>query len=211
MNRTGDHSESLLLARNVHKSYGRKRVLNSVSIDIRPSEIVGIVGENGSGKSTLLRILLGLTRPDLGELVVRSTVGYCPQEMTVFENLTVDENIDYFGAAYGLSRNKSGDLAGRREMLLEQFRFGQFRSSIVSNLSGGTKQKLNLSLALLHDPGVLVLDEPYSGFDWETYLHFWELASSLRKSGTSCLVVSHLVYDHTKFDRIFELKDGRLH
>lgn len=94
--------------------------------------------------------------------------------------------------------------------MLERLHFETDRKKLVSLLSGGTCQKLNLALALLHDPEVLVLDEPYAGFDWTTYQRFWELTHELREAGKTILVVSHLIYDRSQFDRILELREGRL-
>jgi ABC-type multidrug transport system ATPase subunit len=94
--------------------------------------------------------------------------------------------------------------------LCRRFRFAACLDRPVSTLSGGTKQKLNFALAVLHDPGLLVLDEPYTGFDWETYLRFWEYAGEQKSRGRSVLIVSHFVYDRSKFDEVFELQEGSL-
>jgi ABC-2 type transport system ATP-binding protein len=197
--------------RNVAKSFGRRHVLKDVSFCLRRGEMAGIVGENGSGKTTLLKTIVGLLSPSTGEIVVQEKVGYCPQEMLVFETLTVHENFAYFAAAYGLRRGPGTDgWQGREHFLLSRFGFAPYRDVLVSNLSGGTKQKLNLSLAVLHEPGLLILDEPYSGFDWETYLHFWDYAADLKAAGAGFLVVSHFLYDRSKFDTVYELREGVL-
>lgn len=202
--------ETVLKVQRVAKSFGRRGVLNGVSFEMERGELAGIVGENGAGKSTLLKILVGLTKPNSGDVTTRGKVGYCPQDALVFETLTVKENFRYFACAYGLERQEDGDASWEKEKdsLLQQFGFEQYENVLVSTLSGGTKQKLNLSLALLHVPDVLILDEPYNGFDWETYLHFWEMTERLCSAGKSILIVSHFIYDREKFDRIFELKDG---
>jgi ABC-2 type transport system ATP-binding protein len=197
--------------RNVAKAFGRRRVLRDVNLSLRRGEMAGIMGENGSGKSTLLKIIVGLLVPSAGEVVVREKVGYCPQEMLVFETLTVHENFAFFAAAYGLRQGlKTDGWQDRERFLLARFRFAPYRDMLVSNLSGGTGQKLNLSLAVLHEPGLLILDEPYSGFDWETYLHFWEYAAELKAAGVCLLVVSHFLYDRSKFDTVYELRGGVL-
>jgi ABC-type multidrug transport system ATPase subunit len=166
---------------------------------------VGVVGENGSGKTTLLKILAGLVRPDKGERVVRGRLGYCPQDPLVFERLTVTENLAYFAAAYGLRewRPRAMDLLGL-------LRFEAHANTLAGLVSGGTRQKLNLALALLHDPDLLLLDEPYSGLDWETYLLFWSHARELRAHGKALLVVSHFVFDRGPLDRLWELREGKL-
>ncbi|MBU1680021.1 MAG: ATP-binding cassette domain-containing protein, partial [Bacteroidetes bacterium] len=94
--------------------------------------------------------------------------------------------------------------------LMKKFKFHQYEEVLVSNLSGGTKQKLNFSLSILHFPDILILDEPYSGFDWETYLNFWDFSKEQKDKGKSLLIVSHFVYDKQKFDKIYKLKNGVL-
>jgi len=203
--------EILLEVRNVRKSFGRRQVLRDVSFHLSRGRIVGITGENGAGKTTLLRIIVGLLAPDGGAVTGGARIGYCPQDLTVFETLTVRENFSFFASAYGLDR-QGHDKSWVEAMneLCRRFRFASYQNALVSALSGGTKQKLNFSLSVLHDPGLLILDEPYSGFDWETYLEFWEYAEERKSMGLSVLVVSHFVYDRSKFDQILELKEGGL-
>ena len=154
---------------------------------------------------------MGLLAPGAGKVVSYATVGYCPQEIVAFETLTVYENFLYFATAYGLRRKKIADSwEEAKDNLLDYFRFGQYENRLVSELSGGTKQKLNLSLALLHSPDILILDEPYSGFDWETYLRFWSYSEELQSKGKSILIVSHLVNDRSKFNSLYALKEGSL-
>ena len=164
-----DRSGAVLAARDVHKSYGRRQVLRGAGLEVGPGQLVAVVGENGAGKSTLLRILAGLLAADHGEVRVAGTLGYCPQDPVVNDSLTIGQHLRYFAAARRLASLR------RADELLELLRFGQFKDQAVGALSGGTRQKLNLTLALLHDPDVLLLDEPYQGFDWETYLRFWEI------------------------------------
>jgi ABC-2 type transport system ATP-binding protein len=204
-------SEILLEVRNVRKSFGRRQVLRDVSFQVSRGQIVGITGENGAGKTTLLRIIVGLLAPDGGEVNGGARLGYCPQELAVFDTLTVRENFSFFAAAYGLERKgPEKPWVEAMDTLCRRFRFASYQDALVSTLSGGTKQKLNFSLSVLHDPGLLILDEPYSGFDWETYLRFWEYAEERKSAGLSILVVSHFVYDRSKFDGILELKEGCL-
>ena len=196
--------EPLLSARNLTKSYGRRHVLRGVSFDLAPGTLGGIVGENGAGKSTLLKILAGELRPGSGTVALHGALGYCPQAVVLNDELTVDQHLDYFRAAYSL------DTLDRAHELVERLDFAQYRSARVGTLSGGTQQKLNLTLALMHDPAVLLLDEPYQGFDWETYLRFWELAAEQRERGRAVLVISHLVFDRERFDQLYALHDGLL-
>ena len=193
-----------LAARGVCKSFGRRRVLAGVDLEVAPGELVAVVGENGTGKTTLLRILAGDLRPDAGTVAIGARPGYCPQAGVVDEALTVDQHVRYFQAAYGI-----GSLARAGE-LIERLGFAACRGQRAGTLSGGTKQKLSLTLALMHDPPVLLLDEPYQGFDWQPYLAFWDLAGELRERGTATVVISHLVFEHERFDRICHLADGRI-
>jgi ABC-2 type transport system ATP-binding protein len=191
--------------RGVAKRLGRRPVLRDVSLELEPGRLVAIVGENGAGKSTLLKILVGLLRPDAGTVELSGRLGYCPQEPILQDNLTVLEHFRLFGAAYGLGgwREQAG-------ALLERFRFGCHTNDLAGRISGGTRQKLNLCLALLHDPEVLVLDEPYAGFDHETFSRFWIAAAQLRARGAAVLVVTHLVEDERRFDAVHSLEDGVL-
>jgi ABC-type multidrug transport system ATPase subunit len=208
---SGGTSDFILSMANVAKSFSRHQVLRDVTFDLRPGEIVGIVGENGSGKSTLLKIIVGLLSPNAGHVSARGRIGYCPQDMLVFETLTVAENFSYFATAYGLTGNSgTGSWRDTRRQLLQRMRFSPHEHRLVSTLSGGTRQKLNFCLAVLHSPELLILDEPYAGFDWETYLHFWDYAEELKAAGKGILIVSHFIYDRQKFDAVFELAEGVL-
>jgi len=194
----------VLDASDVYKSYGRHRVLSGVGLTVEPGELAAVVGENGAGKTTLLQILAGVLAPDQGEVRVSGSLGYCPQQPVVNEDLTVDQHLRYFAAAYRLSSLRRGDT------LVDMLGYGQYRQQTVSALSGGTRQKLNLTLALLHDPDVLLLDEPYQGFDWETYLKFWDLVSDLRARGKAVVIITHLVFEEQRFDVLADLANGRL-
>lgn len=197
-----------LSVHDIAKSYGRRSVLRGVSFEARCGEILGLVGENGAGKSTLLRIVAGLMQPDAGKVRLTGRLGYCDQEPHVFADLTVAEHFAYFARAYGIAEDR--DWIALRDELLEWFRFDRDVDSRVSELSGGTRQKLHLSLALLHRPQVLVLDEPYQAFDWQTYLLFWARAEALCDAGAAIVVVSHIAHDRDRFTRILELHEGRL-
>ncbi len=197
-------TDIVLTARDIVKSYGHRHVLQGVSFAIEAGTLVGVVGENGSGKSTLLNILAGALAPNHGAVTITGRLGYCPQNVILNDALTVEQHLDYFRAAYGIP-----DLARARE-LLDLLSFSQYRATPISALSGGTKQKLNLTLALMHQPHVLLLDEPYQGFDWETYLRFWQIAQNLRASGCALLVISHLLFEQNRFDALYRLHGGRL-
>jgi ABC-type multidrug transport system ATPase subunit len=204
----------VLRVRGLRKSFHRGlpprrrtiEVLKGADLEVRSGQLVGLVGENGSGKSTLMQIVVGLLKRDDGEVDRPERLGYCPQIPMVWDKLTVAEHFALFAKAYGL-----GEAASReaQEGLLEELQFARYRSYRVEELSGGTRQKLNLALALMHEPELLLLDEPYAGFDWETYLHFWEMSGRRRDAGMGILIVSHFLSERERLDRVYSLVDGR--
>ena len=201
--------QNILEVGNVSKSFGRKQVLDNVTLRIGKGEICSIVGENGSGKTTLLRIIVGMIKADTGFVRFQGSFGYCPQDMQIFNSLSLRENLVFFATAYRLKKRDIG-WKGDLQKLLEDFQLHKEMDTRVAKLSGGMRQKLNLLLALIHSPELLILDEPYAAFDWESYLYFWRLVGTLKEKGTSFLIVSHLIYDQKNIDRIFELRKGRL-
>jgi ABC-2 type transport system ATP-binding protein len=181
-------------------------VLRGADLTVGTGEIVGLVGENGSGKSTLMKILVGALAADSGQVKVSGRIGYCPQEPVLYDRLTCDEHLELFGVAYGMDADA---VAAAGEALYATLAFDRWRGARVDELSGGTRAKLNLALALLADPDVLLLDEPYAGFDWDTYLRFWDLTAERRAAGRSVVVISHFIADAERFDRLVEMRDGR--
>ncbi|WP_435864503.1 ABC transporter ATP-binding protein [Streptomyces phaeochromogenes] len=204
LSRSGGSSPGLRVE-SVWKAHGRRQVLRGASLEVPPGSLVGVVGENGAGKTTLLRVICGQLVPDSGTVERFGRLGYCPQRAVLDETLTVDQHLRFFQVAYGLPT------VGRARELLELLGFARYRRTCVAELSGGTRQKLNLTLALMHDPPVLVLDEPYQGFDFDTYQRFWALAQGLRDRGRSVLVVSHLAHDSERFDVLNRLENGAVH
>lgn len=205
--------QRVLTVEDIHKTF-RKRitlhpranhVLRGVSFSLPHAAMVGLVGENGSGKSVLMKIIVGLMKADSGSVRLDGRLGYCPQVPLLYEKLTCEETFHLFGHAYNLT---DAETEARAAELFDLLGFERFRTELVENLSGGTRQKLNLSVALLHRPDLLLLDEPYSGFDWETYLKFWQLTHSLREQGTTILIVSHFIEERSHFDKIVHLKNG---
>ena len=192
---------------NIAKAFGKNKVLTNVNFEMKPSSLFGIVGENGSGKSTLLKIIVGEWRPDSGKVSVTGKLGYCPQQTLLFSQLTVDEHFQYFASAYGIDKAAFERQSGS---LMEYFNFKKYKKEKIANLSGGTQQKLNLAIALLHRPKLLILDEPYSGFDWDTYQRFWDYTHQLRNGGCAILVVTHFLTEKERFDRVYNLVEGEL-
>ena len=195
-------STPALVASGIAKSFGSKRVLRGVDLTVSSGEVVGLVGENGAGKTTLLRICAGLLQADAGRVTVSGRVGYCPQEPGLLDLLSADEHLVFFGAALGLSRRAS--VTSGRE-LLEGFAFPTSDRSVSRSLSGGTRQKLNLALALLGDPAVLLLDEPYQGFDRGVYVNFWDHVDAWRAQGKAIVIVTHMLAELSRVDRVVEL------
>lgn len=180
-------------------------VLKGADLELDPGEIVGLVGENGSGKSTFMKILVGALAKDSGVITRQGSFGYCPQEPILYDRLTCDEHFELFGKAYGIDDQF---MASSRDEIYDLLAFDGYRDSTVQELSGGTRSKLNLGISLLPDPDILLLDEPYAGFDWDTYLRFWQLAEDRRDAGRSVLIISHFVTDEERFDRIIHLRNG---
>lgn len=184
----------------------RLPVLRGADLELYEGEIVGLVGENGSGKSTLMKILVGSLTRDAGTIERDGSLGYCPQEPILYERLTCDEHFELFGEAYGMPATSIDEA---RDEVYEVLGFGRWAGARVDELSGGTRAKLNLGLALLADPDILLLDEPYAGFDWDTYLRFWDITAERRDRGRSLLIISHFITDEDRFDRVYDLRDGR--
>jgi ABC-2 type transport system ATP-binding protein len=191
-----------LEASGIRKRYRRRLALNGVSLTAAAGEAVAVVGENGSGKTTLMRICAGALRADAGSVRVTGRVGYCPQQPTLLDLLSADEHLVLFGAALELPSQGALD-SGRR--ILAELRFPVGDRTRAGELSGGSRQKLNLALALLGDPPLLLLDEPFQGFDQGSYVSFWEHVSRWRDRGRAIVIVTHVLPDPTLVDRVVEL------
>jgi ABC-type multidrug transport system ATPase subunit len=203
----------VLQASGITKSYRRgiwprrstQQVLAGADLTLHSGEVVGLTGENGSGKSTLMKIMVGALGADQGTVSRTGRLGYCPQVPLVYARLTCDEHFDLFGHAYAMSDEAT---VASRDALYETLGFSRYAHTRADQLSGGTLSKLNLGLALLADPDLLLLDEPYAGFDWDTYQKFWDIVAERRSAGRTVLIISHFVVDEERFDRIVEVKDG---
>lgn len=199
-------SEVLLRVQDVWKWRGGRPVLRGVSFEARAGEAIAIGGENGAGKSTLLGILAGMLAPDRGRIERLAASAHCPQEPAVYGQLSPAEHFALFGAALGLDRQ---DAARRGEALLHRFAFARDAKRPADVLSGGTRQKLNLCLALLGEPRLLFLDEPYGGFDVESHRRYEAWRAEACASGSCIVAVTHLSLDRGAYHRRYELRDGR--
>jgi len=191
-----------LAARGITKRYRRRTVLADVDLTVRAGEVAAVIGQNGSGKSTLLRICAGLARPDRGTVHVAGRLGYCPQDGGMSEFLTPDEHFVLVGAGRGLSRTAARRYGRRDAAALD---WAPKPGVQARHLSGGTRQKLNLTLARLGDPDVLLLDEPYQGFDRGSYLDFWHQVFRWRDGGAAIVVVTHLLNQLDRVDTVLDL------
>jgi ABC-2 type transport system ATP-binding protein len=186
----------------IGKRFGRRVALEGASVSVRAGEAVALVGENGAGKSTLLRICAGLVAPDTGTVAANGRVGYCPQEPGLIDLLTTDEHFALFAPGLGLTREQA---ARDGRTLLSELAFPTDDQSQARHLSGGARQKLNLALALLGGARVLLLDEPYQGFDHGSYISFWQHVARWKAEARAVLIVTHLLADTALVDRVVEL------
>ena len=192
----------VLRLRDVSARRGRRTVLSGINLTIHRGEVVAVVGANGAGKSTLLQLCAGLLRASGGRIERTPNFGYAPQLDSLAPLLTVDEHLRLFGAARGIRQGRSIS-TGRR--LLTRLGWTARGDQTAGTLSGGTQQKLNVALAQLDAPDLLLLDEPYQGLDALAYEDLWALISAWRASGAGVLLVTHLLRDVDLVDRVVEL------
>jgi ABC-type multidrug transport system ATPase subunit len=193
-----------LRAEGIGKRYGRRQVLRDVSLTVRSGQIVAIVGANGCGKTTLLRICAGLLSPDAGTVTVQGTLAYSPQEAGTSPYLLPDEHFVLVGAGRGLARDRARAV-GRA--WADHLGWHDVGATLAGRLSGGTRQKLNLVMTTLTEPDVLLLDEPYQGFDRGAYVNLWEQLWRLRDDGKAIVVVTHLLNQLDQVDVVLDLTE----
>jgi ABC-type multidrug transport system ATPase subunit len=191
-----------LRASGVCKRFGPTIILDGVELAVGAGEVVGLTGENGAGKTTLMRICAGLLAPDEGRVRVAGRVGYCPQVPGLFDLLTTNDHLVMFGRGAGMSRREA---IARGHAVLDEFGYPIHDKAVTQDLSGGTRQKLNLAIALLADPSILLLDEPYQGFDRGTYVNFWDHCETWRNQGKAVVIVTHMLAELARVDRVVEL------
>jgi len=204
---------------NLKKQYAGTLALSSVSLSVEKGEMFGLIGPDGAGKTTLIRILTSLMDPDEGECrllgisvneepsKVRNIIGYMPQRFSLYPDLTVGENLRFFSDLFGVSRK---DRIRKTKELLEFSRLAPFVKRRASALSGGMKQKLALSCALIHTPDILILDEPTTGVDPVSRREFWSILKKLKQSGVSILVTTPYMDEAERCDLISLIHHGEI-
>ena len=200
--KTSPASPVVLRLRDVSARRGRRTVLSGINLSIHRGEVVAVVGANGAGKSPLLQLCAGLLRATGGSIERTPNFGYAPQLDSLSPLLTVDEHLRLFGAARGIRQGRSVSTGHR---LLTRLGWTARGDHTAGTLSGGTQQKLNVALAQLDAPDLLLLDEPYQGLDALAYEDLWALISAWRTSGAGVLLVTHLLRDVDLVDRVIEL------
>ncbi len=206
-------------ARGLSKRFGALKAVDAVDLTVPRAHVYGFLGPNGSGKSTTIRMLCGLLTPSAGDIEVlglrvpdeadalRLRIGYMTQKFSLFEDLSVRENLEFMAAVYGLSRQAS---RARVEALIERYHFGDRQPQLAGTLSGGQKQRLALAAAVIHEPELLFLDEPTSAVDPESRRDFWEKLFELADDGTTLLVSTHYMDEAERCHRIAILDRGVL-
>ncbi|MHA6258313.1 ABC transporter ATP-binding protein [Sporosarcina sp. CAU 1771] len=203
--------------RQVSKSFGKQSVLKDITLDIIEGEIFGLLGPSGAGKTTLVKQLAGLDTPTLGEnfvfnrkmpsLQLINRIGYMAQADGLYEDLSAKENLEFFSTLYGLKGKKKTD---RINEVIELVQLSNDVTKLVSNYSGGMKRRLSLAIALLHEPELLILDEPTVGIDPVLRKAVWKAFDELKKQGKTLLVTTHVMDEADKCDRLGLMRDGQL-
>lgn len=212
--------EPIIRIRNLNKFYGTKHVLNNISIDIFPGQVIGYIGPNGAGKSTTVKILSGLISDFTGEVIVKgidikknpvavkSLIGYVPELAELYDVLTPNEFLKLMGALYNLMPDVVSERAGR---MLDAFGLGGNKDQRMDTFSKGMKQKVLITSGLLHNPEVIILDEPLSGLDANSVIIVKELIDKLAKSGKTIFYCSHMMDIVEKVsDRIILINEGNV-
>ena len=202
---------------NLSKSYGKVQALKNISFEVQQGELFGLIGPDGAGKSTLFRLLTTLLNPDEGSAkidgldmvkdyrLIRSRVGYMPGRFSLYPDLSVEENLQFFAALFGVKIEDSYDLIAPIYSQIESF-----RTRKAGKLSGGMKQKLALSCALIHRPSILFLDEPTTGVDAVSRNEFWDMLATLKTQGITILVSTPYMDEASRCDRIALCNEGSI-
>lgn len=212
-----DNSALAIEVKGISKSYDKVKALDQVSLDVRRGEIFGLIGPDGAGKTTLFKILVTLLNADEGSAqvdgldivkdyrTIRSRVGYMPGKFSLYPDLTIEENMEFFATLFGVTVEQNYDLVAPIYKQIEPF-----KKRRAGRLSGGMKQKLALSCALIHKPSVLFLDEPTTGVDAVSRSEFWDMLHNLREQGLSILVSTPYMDEASRCDRIALCNTGHI-
>lgn len=207
----------MISIQNINKSYGTVRALQNISLEINNGELFGLIGPDGAGKSTLMRILMTLLFQDSGTAAmngldvvkdykkIRKIVGYMPGRFSLYQDLTVEENLNFFATVFNTSIAENYDLIKDIYIQIEPF-----KNRLAGKLSGGMKQKLALSCALIHKPEILVLDEPTTGVDAVSRKEFWEMLKKLQEKGITILVSTPYMDEAMLCNRVALMQKGKI-
>src|SRR6187551_1367981 len=208
-----------IICKNLTKQFGSFRAVDQITFEVRQGEIFGFLGANGAGKTTAMRMLCGLSRPSSGEASVagfniykqqekiKANIGYMSQKFSLYENLTVFENIEFYGGVYGLSRS---EIKKRGEEMVNTLGLTKEAKKFVGELPLGWKQKLAFSVAIFHRPKIVFLDEPTGGVDPVTRRQFWDLIYEAAAAGITVFVTTHYMDEAEYCNRISVMVDGRV-
>ncbi|MFN6566150.1 ABC transporter ATP-binding protein [Dendronalium sp. ChiSLP03b] len=207
----------MLIIENLNKYYGQRKVLQDLNLHINAGEIYGLLGANGAGKTTTINIICNLLKADSGNIAInnqpvseatKKIIGVAPQENLLYKSLTCEENLKFFADIYGLNRESCQKQV--KETLAAVNLLDRAKSP-VENLSGGMRRRLNIALALVHQPKLVILDEPTTGLDIEARYEIWELIGQLKNQGITILLTTHLLDEAERLcQRIGILKNGRI-
>ena len=208
-----------ITAQNLTKRFGDFTAVDAISFEVDKGEIFGFLGANGAGKTTAMRMLTGLSRPTEGQATVagydvyrepeqiKRRIGYMSQKFSLYEDLKVRENIRFYGGIYGLPRKQVRQEADR---LIEELGMSEFANSLVSGIPLGWRQKLAFSIAILHQPAIVFLDEPTGGVDPVTRRQFWEMIYKTASEGTTVFVTTHYMDEAEYCNRVSIMVEGRI-
>jgi ABC-2 type transport system ATP-binding protein len=201
----------------VSKDFGKQKVLEDIDLKIFEGEIFGFLGPSGAGKTTLVKQLTGLDQPTSGEvylfqekmptLKLINSIGYMAQSDALYEDLTAKENLQFFSELYGL---KGKNQTRRITEVMDLVQLSDDLTKLVSKYSGGMKRRLSLAIAMLHEPTILILDEPTVGIDPVLRQSIWEAFGKLKRSGITIIITTHVMDEAEKCDRLGMIRDGRL-